>query len=188
MVDPSAAYERQRFEARRPIAPRRTGAALAPNQANLRSGGSETSLLSLDGVPDRPDAGQYVTNLQLDPSSRSAAADTRIDWHELGEEEPDAGLGNGAWDVWRPASLIPSRRCSSPAWVTAFTTNTASSDRRSGTAVKSSFPTTGCDVPTRGRSPASTRRLKSRCTARFSFVGVSGRPSPNFQRLSPHPF
>ncbi len=36
-----------------------------------------------------------VTNLLLDPAVAKACADTNIDWYELLEQEPDAGLGNG---------------------------------------------------------------------------------------------
>src|SRR5258708_2787991 len=36
-----------------------------------------------------------VTNLMLDPLVRDAVLEKDIDWFELVEEEPDAGLGNG---------------------------------------------------------------------------------------------
>jgi starch phosphorylase len=36
-----------------------------------------------------------VTNLLLDPVARAAMKDKNLDWFELLEEEPDAGLGNG---------------------------------------------------------------------------------------------
>jgi len=36
-----------------------------------------------------------VTNLLLDPAVAKACADTKVDWYELLEQEPDAGLGNG---------------------------------------------------------------------------------------------
>jgi starch phosphorylase len=36
-----------------------------------------------------------VTNLLLDPVARAAIKDKKLDWFELLEEEPDAGLGNG---------------------------------------------------------------------------------------------
>src|SRR5438445_6320822 len=36
-----------------------------------------------------------VANLMLDPLARLAVKDRNLDWAELLEEEPDAGLGNG---------------------------------------------------------------------------------------------
>jgi glycogen phosphorylase len=36
-----------------------------------------------------------VTNLLLDPAVAKACLDTKVDWYELLEQEPDAGLGNG---------------------------------------------------------------------------------------------
>ena len=36
-----------------------------------------------------------VTNLLLDGTARRAAAQKHLDWLELLEQEPDAGLGNG---------------------------------------------------------------------------------------------
>ncbi len=36
-----------------------------------------------------------VTNLLLDPEMRAACREKNVDWYELLEQEPDAGLGNG---------------------------------------------------------------------------------------------
>src|SRR5271154_1466348 len=36
-----------------------------------------------------------VTNLLLDPAMREASQERNVDWYELLEQEPDAGLGNG---------------------------------------------------------------------------------------------
>lgn len=36
-----------------------------------------------------------VTNLLLDPAMRAACREKNVDWYELLEQEPDAGLGNG---------------------------------------------------------------------------------------------
>jgi starch phosphorylase len=36
-----------------------------------------------------------VTNLLLDPAMRQACREKNVDWYELLEQEPDAGLGNG---------------------------------------------------------------------------------------------
>lgn len=36
-----------------------------------------------------------VTNLLLDPQMREACREKNVDWYELLEQEPDAGLGNG---------------------------------------------------------------------------------------------
>ena len=36
-----------------------------------------------------------VTNLLLDDITRKAVEEEKLDWHELLEQEPDAGLGNG---------------------------------------------------------------------------------------------
>src|ERR1700752_1409315 len=36
-----------------------------------------------------------ITNLRLDPIARQAIKEEHLDWFELLEQEPDAGLGNG---------------------------------------------------------------------------------------------
>src|ERR1700746_3477730 len=36
-----------------------------------------------------------VTNLLLDDLTKEAVKQKKVDWHELLEQEPDAGLGNG---------------------------------------------------------------------------------------------
>ena len=80
----------------RPLRARRPLAALGAHRGDLRPREPQARLLPLDGVPHRPLAGQQ----RHQPAARSARAgkpskQKHLDWLELLEQEPDAGLGNG---------------------------------------------------------------------------------------------
>ena len=82
---------------RRPHAPRRAHPALDQDGRDLRPGEPEAGLLPVDGVPDRPVAGEQ--HHQPGASSRSSARTasrraTGLEWR-CSRQEPDAGLGNG---------------------------------------------------------------------------------------------
>ena len=52
-------------------------------------------LLSLDGISHRPLSRQQRYEPSLDPVAKAAIKEKDLDWFELLEQEPDAGLGNG---------------------------------------------------------------------------------------------
>ena len=84
------------FRGRRPLGAGRPLAALASDRADLRPREPEARLLPVDGVPDRPLAGQQRHQPAARPGRRSDAVEQKsLDWLELLEQEPDAGLGNG---------------------------------------------------------------------------------------------
>lgn len=106
-----------------------------------------------------------ATNLLLDPVAKQAIKQKNLDWFELLEQEPDAGLGNGGSGAWRLVFSIRWRRCKSQPWATASDMNTASSSSVSRTAGNTSCRTTGSVAPTLGRSSVRTRPWTSSSTA-----------------------
>ena len=72
-----------------------------------------------------------VTNLLLDPLVQHAAREQGIDWLELIEQEPDAGLGTAAWAASRPASWTRWRPCNFPPRAMVCATSTACSSNQS---------------------------------------------------------
>ena len=175
---PDASYERQlvfdhvvRPEQCRPApafrgrglgASRLAVAALAEDRRDLRSSQPQASLLPLDGVPDRPVAGQQHpqpagrTGRQGGDGAREArlgASSPR--W------SPTPAWATAAWAGSPPASSTRWRRFSSPRSATACGTSTGSSARRSTEAGRSSTPTTGSAVPTPGRSSGRERPWRS---------------------------
>ena len=94
-IDPKVASERERFEAFsrsvRDILARRW--VLTKNTYE-RENAKRIYYLSMEFLIGRSLANN-VTNLLLDPLLRDAARLNGIDWLELVEQEPDAGLGNG---------------------------------------------------------------------------------------------
>jgi len=70
-----------------------------------------------------------VTNLLTDPEVIRKSAGTQLDWYELLEQEPDAGLATAVWAASPPALWNPWPPCSFPAWATGSATSTASSGK-----------------------------------------------------------
>jgi glycogen phosphorylase len=94
-IDPRVASARERFEAfsrsvRDILAQRWVLTKTTYEQKNPK----RIYYLSLEFLIGRSLANN-VSNLLLDPVTRQAAKDKGIDWLELIEQEPDAGLGNG---------------------------------------------------------------------------------------------
>ena len=94
-IDPKAASARERFEAfsrsiRDILAERWISTKQAYEQANAK----RIYYLSMEFLIGRSLANN-VSNLLLDPVVRQALEDKGLDWLELVEQEPDAGLGNG---------------------------------------------------------------------------------------------
>src|SRR6201993_2343843 len=94
-IDPKVASARERFEAfahsvRDVLAQRWVQTKTAYKRQNAK----RIYYLSMEFLLGRSLANN-ITNLLLDPVVQSAIKEKGIDWLELIEEEPDAGLGNG---------------------------------------------------------------------------------------------
>jgi glycogen phosphorylase len=94
-IDPTVASARERFEAfahsvRDILAQRWVQTKTTYEQQNAK----RVYYLSMEFLLGRSLANN-VSNLLLDPLVRDVVRDKQIDWPELIEEEPDAGLGNG---------------------------------------------------------------------------------------------
>lgn len=94
-IDPRVASARERFEAfahsvRDILAQRWVQTKTAYEQQNAK----RIYYLSMEFLLGRSLVNN-VTNLLLDPLVQDVVRDQRIDWLELIEQEPDAGLGNG---------------------------------------------------------------------------------------------
>src|ERR1700684_4321647 len=94
-IDPKVASARERFEAfsrsvRDILAHRWIRTKTTYEQQNAK----RIYYLSLEFLIGRS-LSNNVSNLLLDPLVRQVVQETNIDWLELLEEEPDAGLGNG---------------------------------------------------------------------------------------------
>src|SRR5262249_38731846 len=95
VIDPSVASARERFEAlshsvRDILSQRWVLTKKTYDQRNPK----RVYYLSMEYLIGRS-LRNNVINLMLDPLVRQAIRDRGIDWAELIEEEPDAGLGNG---------------------------------------------------------------------------------------------
>ncbi|MDE1994390.1 MAG: glycogen/starch/alpha-glucan phosphorylase [Rhizobiaceae bacterium] len=95
LVEPSTAYERQRFEAlarsvRDILAQRWIKTQRTYDQENPK----RVYYMSMEFLIGRSLANN-LTNLMLHPFIEEAARDASLDWLGLLEQEPDAGLGNG---------------------------------------------------------------------------------------------
>src|SRR5499427_2134235 len=94
-IDPKVASARERFEAfsssvRDILAQRWVKTKTTYEQQNAK----RIYYLSMEFLIGRSLANN-VTNLLLDPLVQAAVKEEGIDWLELVEQEPDAGLGNG---------------------------------------------------------------------------------------------
>jgi len=94
-IDPKVASARERFEAfshsiRDILAQRWVQTKTTYEQQNAK----RIYYLSLEFLIGRSLANN-VSNLMLDPVAQEVVRDQNIDWLELLEQEPDAGLGNG---------------------------------------------------------------------------------------------
>src|SRR5580765_1911631 len=94
-IDPKVASARERFEAfahsvRDVLAQRWVQTKTTYERQNAK----RIYYLSMEFLLGRSLANN-VTNLLLDPMLQRVVKDKAIDWFELIEQEPDAGLGNG---------------------------------------------------------------------------------------------
>src|ERR1700752_1147852 len=120
-IDPDLATPRERYEAvarslrdvlaLRWLRTKKTHYSLDPKRAYY---------LSMEFLIGRSLASN-VSNLLLDPAVREACREKNVDWYELLDQEPDAGLGNGGHARLGQFYLNPS------AWDRAAVLNLASS-------------------------------------------------------------
>jgi glycogen phosphorylase len=94
-IDPKAASERERFEAfSRSVRDILAERWVETKRTYERENAKRIYYLSMEFLIGRSLANN-VTNLLLDPVVQQTAREKSIDWLDLIEQEPDAGLGNG---------------------------------------------------------------------------------------------
>jgi len=94
-IDPQAASARDRFEAfARSVRDVLAQRWVLTTDTYAREDPKRIYYLSMEFLLGRSLANN-VTNLLLDPVTRHAVEHTHVDWANLLEQEPDAGLGNG---------------------------------------------------------------------------------------------
>ena len=95
VMDPAATGPRERFEAAaRSVRDVLSQRWVATEETYERANPKRIYYLSMEFLIGRSLANN-VTNLLLDPLVKQTAAQKSVDWLELLEQEPDAGLGNG---------------------------------------------------------------------------------------------
>ena len=124
-----------------------------------------------------------VTNLLLDPLAKQAVQQKNLDWLELLEQEPDAGLGNGG--LGAPGGLLP--RLDGHDATPGHGLRAALRIRHlqavhPGRLATRSSRTTGFGARTRGKSRGRTRQVEVKLNCSFEVRGgtlraVVGRPS-----------
>jgi starch phosphorylase len=95
VIDPEAAAVRERFEAgARAVRDVLSQRWVLTKDTYVQKNPKRIYYLSMEFLIGRSLANN-VTNLLLDPLVKEISELRHLDWHELPEEEPDAGLGNG---------------------------------------------------------------------------------------------
>ena len=95
VVDPAAASARERFEAiARSVRDILSQRWIKTENTYARENPKRVYYLSLEFLIGRSLANN-VTNLLLDPVAKQAIKEKKLDWLDILEQEPDAGLGNG---------------------------------------------------------------------------------------------
>ena len=184
VVDPADGRAARALRGRRPLGARRPLAALAAHRADLRPREPQARLLPLDGVPDRPLAGQQRHEPAPRPDRAAASSSEKQPRlaRRCSRRSPTPAWATAGSAASRRASSTRWRRCSSRRWATGCATSTASSGRRSRTAGSTSSPTTGCAGPIPGRSRGRRRQVEVKLGCSFELRGGSlraivGRPS-----------
>ena len=142
-IDPEVATARERFEAfahsirdilaQRWVLTKKTYERINPKRIYY---------LSMEFLIGRSTA-TNITNLLLDPLVQQAAKEKGLDWLNLIEEEPDAGLGNGGLGRLAACFLDSMATMQLPATGYGCDTSTACSSSRLWTAGRRRAPTTG---------------------------------------------
>lgn len=95
VIDPKVATARERFEAlSRSVRDILANRWVLTKQTYERENPKRIYYLSMEFLIGRSLANNVI-NLMLDPIVKSAVEEKSLDWLELVEQEPDAGLGNG---------------------------------------------------------------------------------------------
>ena len=162
VIDPAAAGSRTRFEALahsvRDILSQRW---INTEQTYARENAKRIYYLSMEFLIGRSLANN-VTNLLLDPIAKRAIDEKHLDWLDLLEQEPDAGLGNGGLGRLAACFLDSMATMQLPAIGYGLRYQVpVCSDRPSATAGNRSDRTTGCAARIRGRYRARTKRSRS---------------------------
>ena len=168
----------------RPLRARRTFAALGAHGGDLRAREPEAGLLPLDGVSDRPIAGQQ----RHQPAARFAGhagrqKEAASTGSSCSNRSPTRAWATAASGGWRPVSSIRWRPCSSRPWATACATSTASFDRRSRMAGSTNSPTIGFAfrIPGKWHVRARQVEVKLNCSFELRGGGSARRPGPSVQ-------
>jgi starch phosphorylase len=94
-IDPDLASPRERYEAvARSLRDVLALRWLRTKKAHFLANPKHAYYLSMEFLIGRSLASN-VSNLLLDPAMREACREKNVDWYELLDQEPDAGLGNG---------------------------------------------------------------------------------------------
>jgi starch phosphorylase len=94
-IDPDLATPRERYEAvARSLRDVLALRWLRTKKAHYKADPKRAYYLSMEFLIGRSLASN-VSNLLLDPAMREACREKNVDWYELLDQEPDAGLGNG---------------------------------------------------------------------------------------------
>lgn len=161
VVDPATAHPRERFEAiARSVRDVLSQRWLHTERSYQLENSKRIYYLSMEFLLGRSLANN-LTNLLLDSFARQAAARKHLEWLELLDREPDAGLGNGGLGRLAACFLDSMATMQLPAMGYGCDMNMASSSKRSGMAGSRNSRTTGCSMLTPGRLPVTTRRWKS---------------------------
>ena len=175
----------------RPHAPRRARPALAQDRRDLRPGEPEAGVLPVDGVPDRPVAGQQHRQpgrrgvRPRGPSSQTRGRTGRRCWRR----SRTPGWATAASAGWPRASSTRWPRSRSPPSATACGTTTASSGRnsRDGLPGRAAGPVADAARPVGGR-PAERDGRRSRSPRRSRLQhGRDRRPSRAADAAARHP-
>jgi starch phosphorylase len=95
IIDPEAAGPRERFEAgARAVRDVLSQRWVLTEDAYARKNPKRIYYMSMEFLIGRS-LSNNITNLMLAPFVHNISQRRHLDWHELPEEEPDAGLGNG---------------------------------------------------------------------------------------------